>query len=657
MLGRRAIAVSLVFAALFAGAALWWRRQPPRAGPGPVPVVPEIARAARRGRPVIFLGLDGADWQLLDRYMLAGSMPQLAALVKEGAGGVLESIHPPLSPLVWTTMMTGLSPLDHGILDFTRFDPATGQKEPITSDERLEPAIWNMASDAGRSVASVGLWATYPAERVNGLMVSDRLFSFLFNEAAPEAGVVFPKEREAWARDALRRAESGVGLAQLREYMPWLDAAEYDAHAHTQDPYGHPISALRRILVETRVFDELGSEYARSEKPDLTIVYLEGTDSIGHVFAPFAPPRQPEVSEEDYARYHEVPERYFRYVDSLIGKYRALAEERGAVLMIASDHGFKWGEGRPTRLSSFAHTTAAKWHRQEGVFLLWGPGITPAPDHPLRGKVAQVCGTLLALLGLPSGSRLAAPPLGGVAATPGDRVDYRAYYTRAAPVTTASGAGDAEALEKLKALGYIGAGETAKAPDASRRAGSTRTAGSYNNEGLLLMNAGKTDRAIAAYEKALEIEPKLASALWNLSDLLFAKDRDLDRSDRLLIEAFADGLPEGTRFLIGRAIGYQRKGQLERAERLMAGGKQARPDEPEVWLFAGRYQVEAGRCREAVTDFERATRLAPENPGAFASLGVAQLCLGARAAASQAFRRSLALDPNQPRIRQYLEGL
>src|SRR5690349_20563693 len=110
------------------------RQEPiPIAGPGDPPVVPEIARATRVGRaakPGIFVGLDEADWNLLDTYMRSGAMPNLAALAREGRTGVLATIQPPLSPLVWTTEMTGVSPLEHGILDFTRFHPRTGEREP-----------------------------------------------------------------------------------------------------------------------------------------------------------------------------------------------------------------------------------------------------------------------------------------------------------------------------------------------------------------------------------------------------------------------------------------------------------------------------------------------------------------------------------------------
>jgi len=654
MSGRRA---GLITAALGLAAGLFLVARHSASPGDTVGVAQDVVHASRRARPVVFLGLDGADWELLDAYMRAGSMPQLAALVKEGASGVLESIHPPLSPLVWTTMMTGMSPLDHGILDFTRFNPATGRKEPITSDERREPAIWNMASLAGRRVGVFGLWATYPAERVDGTLVSDRLFTFLFDEASPPPGIVFPPEREGWARDVLRRAEAGVGLDQLREYMPWLSRDEYLRHEGTEDPYAHPVSALRRILVETRVFHELGSETIRRDKPDLAIVYLQGTDTIGHVFAPYAPPRQASVSEDDFARYHAVPERYFRYVDGLIGEYRRLAEASGAVLVLASDHGFAWGEGRPSELSSFANPTAAKWHRQRGIYLIWGPGIAVASGHVQKGGVAQVCATLLALLGLPPGQRLAGPPLAGVAAGEAAPLDYRAHYQPAAPAAGGSTPADDEAIEKLRALGYIGGGERGAAPAAVREAASTRTAGSFNNEGLLLMNEGRTDRAIAAYEKALEIDPGLASALWNESDLLFSKGEDLDRSDDLLLRAFAHGLPEGTKLVVERAIGYQRSGWLDRARKIVSEARQARPEEAELWLFSGRYEVEGGHCRSALSDFEKATSLAPGNAAAFASLGVARLCLGDRAGAREAFRRSLSLDPGQPRVRQYLARL
>jgi Flp pilus assembly protein TadD len=612
-----------------------------------------IASHARPGKPVIFIGLDGADWSLLDGYTARGVMPTLGRLVREGASGTLQTLHPPLSPLIWTTMMTGVSPLEHRILDFLRVNPVSGQREPITSDERKVPAIWNMATAGGKKVAGFGFWATYPAEAVNGVMVSDRLFTFLFSESAPPPGVVYPSSQESWARDGLKRAQESVDYNMLKSMLPWLEQSEYDAAVKVTDPYSHPVSALRRILTETRVYDDLARDWFARGKPDATLVYVQGTDSIGHVFAPYAPPRQPSIPEADYARYKDVAERYFASIDQLLARYVALAESTGSVLVLASDHGFLWGEGRPAELSSAANATAARWHSEKGIYLLWGPGVTSSGGHSGSGNVDQVCATLLALLGLPPARNIAGAPLTG--APPADgAVDYRAVYTPVTPQNGSAAAGapavDEDTLAKLRALGYIGATE------GKGRAVGTRTAGSLNNEGLLLKQQGKQKEAIDAFDTALTVDPNLASALWNLSDLLWARGESIDKSDALLVRAFANGLPEGRRFLIGRAIGYQRNGQIDRSIALLNQAAAAKPDDPEVWLFKGRYRVERGDCAGAVDDFRRAARLTPENAAVYASQGLAEMCAGDATAARASFQRSLRLDPNQPKVREYLQG-
>jgi Flp pilus assembly protein TadD len=608
-------------------------------------------------RPVIFVGLDAADWSLLDGYMQRGVMPTLAKLTAEGTGGRLKTISPPLSPLIWTTMMTGTSPLEHRILDFVQFDPATAVKEPITSSERRVPAVWNMASSADRNAAVFGVWATYPAEAINGLVVSDRLFTFLYKESAPPPGVVSPPDREVWARDGLARAQRAVDYDAVRAYLPWLTRAEYDKVADSDDPFAQPVSALRRMLIETGVYGDLSLDWIRSApRPDLTIVYLQSTDTVGHVFAPYAPPRQAGISQEDYDHYSAVPEKFFRALDDRLAQYRDAADRVGGVLMLASDHGFLWNEGRPTRLSSVAAASAAKWHSQYGMYLIWGRDVPAKPGHTADGDVQQVAATLLALAGMAPGRDVNGEPLEGAPAVKAPRKDYAADY-RPAQATGGSGkaASDRDAVANLRSLGYIGAGESNTAPPGSR--GSTRTAGSFNNEGVILKERGRLPQAIEAFERALTVDPKLASAEWNLSDVLYAMGQNLDRSDALLLEAFAHGMPDGGKFVVGRAIAYQRGGNPARSLTLMNAAVAANGRDPELWLFRGRYRVEQGDCRGAASDFDRALALARDNAAAHAASGVARMCAGDRAGARAAFERSLQIDPEQPEIREYIRNL
>jgi tetratricopeptide (TPR) repeat protein len=615
---------------------------------------PDVATGARGAKPVIFVGLDGADWQLIDEYMADGTMPNLKHLADTGAGGVLETDYPPLSPLVWTTMMTGVGPLDHGILDFTRFNPATHEKEPITSDERHAPAIWNMLTWAGKQNSVFGLWATYAAEPVHGLNVSDRLFTFLYTDTEKPAAVVWPPVREQWSEATLASAERAVDVARMREYLPSLTDDEYASLSKRTNPYSDPPAALRRILVETEIYRRLSDSYLaeRSTLPDLTIVYLQGTDTIGHVFAPFAPPKQPAVTQADYDRYHGVPSRYFHAIDDLLGRYAAIAEQRGAILMIASDHGFFWREGRPTKISSTATATAAKWHRKEGIYLLRGPGIAAAPGHPLRGSVRQVCATLLALTGMPAQqngqSPLAGAPQQGAAA-----IDYTTHFVRAAsPPSAPNGRGASEEIAKLKALGYIGSGESTRS--AAANSNDTKTGGAFNNEGLILRNEHRLDEALAAFEHALAVDPKYASAMWNESDTLFTANRDLDRSDALLIAALKNGLSDADSYVITRSLAYAKSERQARSLQLLESAVGAAPDNPELHMFRGRYRMEAHDCAAALDDFRAAQSARPNDALVYASMALAQMCLGDAEGAHGNLKRSLEIDPNQPVLEQML---
>jgi tetratricopeptide (TPR) repeat protein len=608
-----------------------------------------LVRTRRAGADarVIVVGLDGADWQLLDGYMAAGTMPELARLVREGRPGVLRSIVPPLSPLVWTTIATGVSPLQHRILDFTRFHPATGAREPITSDERRAKAVWEMAGEAGREVAVFGLWATHPAEPVRGLMVSDRLFSFQRREDRVAPGVVHPPAEEARVLAARREVEAQVGAAELRKYFPWLGDADYQALSARGDPHEHPVTALGRILIETRLYHRLAVESIERSRPALAFVYFQGTDSIGHVFASYAPPRLPTIAEADFERYGRVPEAYFREVDALLGQYRALAERTGAVLLLVSDHGFLWKEGRPARPDSLAQASAGLWHREEGVYLLWGRGLAPAPRG--EGRVGQVAATILALLGLPRGAGLEGPALGGLPETG----PVRDYGPRVAAAAAPDDPAAREAIEKLRALGYVGTAEPAARP--SGTPASTRTAGSYNNEGLLLVQLNRVDEARAAFEQALRIDPHRASAAQNLSGLIASSDPE--RADTLLIGALADGLGDGPRIVAERAAAYKQSGDLRRARRLLDGGLKSAPTDVALRLQRGAIRIEARECAAAFEDFDAARQAAPGLAIAHGMAGTALLCLGQVKEARIALERSLALDPTQSRLRQALAGL
>ena len=119
------------------------------------------------------IGIDGATWDVIDPMIANGELPNMASLKARGAWGPLITVGPQVSPVVWTSFSTGQFGRSHGILDFV-YPYQTGPKRPVQSTERQVPALWNLVSEAGGKVGVVGYFATYPADEVNGVMVSDR---------------------------------------------------------------------------------------------------------------------------------------------------------------------------------------------------------------------------------------------------------------------------------------------------------------------------------------------------------------------------------------------------------------------------------------------------------------------------------------------------
>ena len=320
--------------------------------------------------------------------------------------------------------------------------------------------------------------------------------------------------------------------------------------------------------------------------------------------------------------------------------------------MLGSDHGFTWSEGRPAGVSSVANATAARWHTENGIYLLWGKAISANPGHSGRGSVQQLAATLLSLTGLPPGKDVLGPPLPGTPpSSAGEPFDYRQHFTPMAALAN-EGSGDQsrvdeDTVNKLRALGYIGGAE------AAGRAVGTRTAGSFNNEGLLLQRAGKTKEAIDAFDQAISVDPNLASALWNLSDLLFTQNV-LDKSDALLVRAYGHDLPEGRRYLIGRAIGYQRAGNMERSVRLLNPAAAAKETTPRC-CCSGTLPGRERRLRRRRRRHAARHSAGPDESCRVCVARARRTCAGDAAAAQKSFRRSLELDPNQPQLRQYLQ--
>jgi Flp pilus assembly protein TadD/predicted AlkP superfamily pyrophosphatase or phosphodiesterase len=617
---------------------------------------------AKRAR-VVLVGWDGADWKYLDPLLEAGALPNLAALIARGRTWNLGTYQPMASPLVWTTVATGRTPVDHGVTDFQELDPKTGVRLPISGRSRRVPAIWNLASAKGLTVGVVGWWATWPAEKVNGFLVSDRAAPVLFDpeSLARSPAIAWPEGLGDGVR-MIGRREGSPPYEDVAKALR-VSRAEFDAAVAAKKDLADPITGFRKILGVTRTIARIGLElYDRSDL-DLFMVYFQGTDEVGHVLGRYEPPKLPAVSEQDFAKYKDGVAAIYVEADRILGDIAARAAKNGATLILASDHGFRHGAARPDLSTGIQLDTAYLWHEPPGILAAAGPGVIPSL---VRGKasVFDLAPTLCRLLGLPGDPAFEGklvPGFTGRPAVPAASWAKAAPVERLVPATTAATEKDEkkaadEFTKQLISLGYL-TGAEASAVDArpASRAG-TETAGSFQNVGTFLRDRGKPAEAVGWYRKALEVNPKSATAWMNLATALHQTGK-YDESDDALLAALVNGYhdPEATVYrrvkLYTDAKGKDQRPQLVSFLKKVAA---AYPKEDRYRASLGKALFEAGDCANARPLFEElSSRPAPEAEN-LNLLALTSWCLGDLARAKAAFERSLAINPNQPVVREGL---
>src|SRR5215471_4301144 len=155
--------------------------------------------ANRLAKKLLLVGWDAADWQMISPLLDAGKMPALARLVERGVMGNIATLHPCLSPILWTSIATGKLADKHGILGFVEPDSKKMEVRPSLSTSRKTKAIWNILTQQGLKTNVVGWWPSHPAEPINGVMVSNFYQKAVSSYHKPwpmASGTVFPKDME-----------------------------------------------------------------------------------------------------------------------------------------------------------------------------------------------------------------------------------------------------------------------------------------------------------------------------------------------------------------------------------------------------------------------------------------------------------------------------
>jgi len=247
------------------------------------------------------VGLDGFPHHLAVKLMDEGRMPNLKRLTAKGAFKRIDSIYPTVSGVAWSAFQTGKNPGEFGVFGFVELKPDFDLFIPNATHLRAE-TIWYRLSRENRRVVALSVPMTYPAPKVNGLLVSGFLAPSL-DERAVSSPEVLGKLRKTGYEIDINPAVAAESAEALRTDLARVSEARWRTALRLMD----------------------------SEKWDLFFIHVMDTDRINH----FMWKHQYEPQSDEGRFFLD----FYHKIDGFLGQ---LAEKAGkkAEILILSDHGF-----------------------------------------------------------------------------------------------------------------------------------------------------------------------------------------------------------------------------------------------------------------------------------------------------------------------------
>jgi len=318
---------------------------------------------------LLIVGLDGASYDLCERWIEQGHLPNLARIKHEGKLLPLKSTIPSVSPVAWSTFMTGLNPGEHGVFGFfvperpRPYEPPT-RFRPVNSRDCQGKRFWEKMNEAGLSTGIVGVPVTYPVQPVQGHMVAGLLAP---NLSTP--GATYPP---------------GLGAEITAEVGP------YRTVPHGIYAPGGEQALLRELHTCLELRGRLARYLLESHRCDVHVFVLYETDVVQHKMWRFMDSSHPRYDYSAARQWGNAIRDVYAHADRIVGELMGQLGEQDT-LVVLSDHG-----GGP--LHGTVHLN--RWLWQKGYLVSRGGWKEWLQRQNAQHKIVQVCTRIVRQLGL-----------------------------------------------------------------------------------------------------------------------------------------------------------------------------------------------------------------------------------------------------------------
>jgi len=246
-------------------------------------------------RKTILIGLDGCDFQILKPLIAEGHLPTFSDILDQGTHGILMSTTPPNSAPAWTSILTGVNPGKHGVIDFF-IKTEDGFK--FTGGRRRVDSLWTLLDRFGIKQIIVNDPISYPPEKLNGIMLTG------FMTPPGSKNFLYPER----LREEINQACGGY---QPELDLDWENVISLDKNGAYD------------VITEFAEKDKKAALYlAKNHEWDLFSVTFTSTDRLQHFY----------FDDKQRIKLH------YELLDGMINNI--LSIETDANIFLMSDHGF-----------------------------------------------------------------------------------------------------------------------------------------------------------------------------------------------------------------------------------------------------------------------------------------------------------------------------
>ena len=257
---------------------------------------------------VLLIGLDGAPLELIEEFK--DELPVIKSLMN-GVYGKLDSVIPPLTPVAWTSMVTGVNPGKHNIFDF--FKNEDYEKQIATNDDIKAKAIWDYLNEKNLRTVLINVAYTYPIKPVNGFVIAGTPGNTAFGD------FTYPESLKQTLLEEVPGYKIGVDWQNINN----------DDDAFIKD--------LREVTTN----QTKAGLMLLKENWDFFMIVFEDLDRIFHFHWRFMDKNHPlhNLNKKETEKYKDSIKDYMKFLDKRIGE---LVEkvDKNTLIILASDHGF-----------------------------------------------------------------------------------------------------------------------------------------------------------------------------------------------------------------------------------------------------------------------------------------------------------------------------